>query len=432
MPNKKLTMTDFEIDLPENWKDQGMITITLPSPDEKVRPNIIVSKERPKKLKEIQLRLQKIKQSIQSRGIQSFEIVDERDVALSGVPAKMMICRWDLSAMKNMMGPNAKNMEHIKPGQMVQQIQVSCVKGETAINITASFPAEQFDILHFQEPWVPDLGRQLLSRSSATNIATFHAALPPTAMSRSIERVAVPYTRSALKYLDTLVAVSDAAAAYVRSLTDQPISLIPNGIDLTKYAFTVRKPKAHKQIVYIGRLEKRKGVRYLIDAARYLQEWHENITVLIAGDGPLREQLTDYAADQGVAVEFLGYISEARKVALLQTSDLFVSPALHGESFGIVLLEAMACGIPVIAGDNPGYRSVMQGVGQLSLVSPRHAQDMARRMELFLYTPQITDVWVRWAKAYVKQFDYNTIIDAYQELYVHAAAAQSNTKPVTV
>lgn len=146
MPNKKLTMTDFEIDLPENWKDQGMITITLPSPDEKVRPNIIVSKERPKGPLDLQKYFEKIKQSIQSRGIQSFEIVDERDVALSGVPAKMMICRWDLSAMKNMMGPNAKNMEHIKPGQMVQQIQVSCVKGETAINITASFPAEQFDI----------------------------------------------------------------------------------------------------------------------------------------------------------------------------------------------------------------------------------------------------------------------------------------------
>lgn len=303
----------------------------------------------------------------------------------------------------------------------------------TLVDVTAGIDSDEvseylleqkFDILHFQEPWVPDLGRQLLSRSTSLNIATFHAALPPTAMSRSIERVAVPYTRSALKYLDTLTAVSDAAAAYVTSLSSAPITLIPNGINLSTYtAPKVRPVNQKKRIVHVGRLEKRKGVRYLIEAVRYLQSWKHEISLVIAGDGPLREQLVEYAKDQGVEVEFLGYVSEEHKIKLLQTSDLFVSAAIHGESFGIVLLEAMACGIPIIAGDNPGYRSVLTGVGSVSLVNPRHSEDMARRMELLLYTSEQRDLWLSWAKKYVQQFDYEKIIDKYEDLYLHSVSA---------
>lgn len=304
---------------------------------------------------------------------------------------------------------------------------------QTLVDVTAGIDSDevseylyeqQFDILHFQEPWVPDLGRQLLARSDSLNIATFHAALPPTAMSRSIERVAVPYTRSALKYLDKLVAVSDPAASYVRSQSTAPVTIIPNGIDLKRYHAPKSRPQnAQKQIFYVGRLEKRKGVRYLIEAVRYLQEWHQDISLLIGGDGPLREQLEEYAKDQGVSAQFLGYLSEDDKVSLLQSADLFVAPAIHGESFGIVLLEAMACGIPIIAGDNPGYRSVMSGIGSISLVNPRHSLDMARRMELMLYTPEVRSLWLNWSAEYVQQFDYNRIIDQYEALYVTSVSA---------
>lgn len=301
---------------------------------------------------------------------------------------------------------------------------VDVTAGIDSDEVSEYLAEQQFDILHFQEPWVPDLGRQLLSRSKSLNIATFHAALPPTAMSRSIERVAVPYTRSALKYLDRLVAVSEPAAAYVKSQSTAPITMIPNGIDLSKY----RKPKKRpvnklKQIFYVGRLEKRKGVRYLIEAVSFLQQWHPDVSLIIAGDGPLREQLVEYAKDQNVDATFLGFISEDKKVELLQHSDLFVAPAIHGESFGIVLLEAMACGIPIIAGDNPGYRSVLAGVGSVSLVNPRHSEDMARRMELMLFTPQLQKLWLNWSNDYVQQFDYKRIISRYEDLYLHSVSA---------
>lgn len=142
MPN--LTLCDLQLEVPANWKDQGMVTLTLPSTDKKVRPNIIVTKERLPKPVDLATYFDKIKQSVQARGIKSFEIVDEFELEVGGVPAMEMICRWDLSAMKEMGGGH--NLDHIKEGQMVQQIQLSLIKEDYAVNFTASFPAEQFSI----------------------------------------------------------------------------------------------------------------------------------------------------------------------------------------------------------------------------------------------------------------------------------------------
>lgn len=146
----KLVLCDMEMDVPDNWKDQGMVTLTLPSTDKKVRPNIIVTKERLTQPIDLMTYFEKIKQSVQARGIKSFEIIDELELDVGGVPAMQMICRWDLSAMKSMAGPG-QNMDHIKEGQMVQQIQVSLIKDDEAINFTASFPAEQFQL--YQRPF---------------------------------------------------------------------------------------------------------------------------------------------------------------------------------------------------------------------------------------------------------------------------------------
>ena len=94
-----------------------------------------------------------------------------------------------------------------------------------------------FDILHFHEPWTPMLSRQILLRSNAINIGTFHAAMSERRTSRTVERVITPYTKSILKYLDLLTAVSPAATTYVKSLTKRQILIVPNGIDLKKYHY---------------------------------------------------------------------------------------------------------------------------------------------------------------------------------------------------
>lgn len=286
---------------------------------------------------------------------------------------------------------------------------------------------EKFDILHFHEPWVPLLSRQLLLRSQAKNVATFHAKLPDTVMSRTIEKVITPYTKSVIKYLDELTAVSEPAASYVRTLTDRPVRIIPNGIDLKKYKQSearsrnsesgIHSYESSQTILYIGRLEKRKGLKFLLRAMSDLQILNPDAGLLIAGDGPDREQLEKYAQELDVSVKFLGRIDEATKIKLLQTCRLFCSPARYGESFGIVLLEAMACGLPVVAGDNPGYTSVMQGTGRLSLLDPRDTMGFAQRLDLFMTDKGTREIWEKWAANNIQQYSYSKIVDQYEALY---------------
>ncbi len=286
--------------------------------------------------------------------------------------------------------------------------------------ITQMLEEEKFDILHFHEPWVPMLSRQILSRSQAVNIATFHAKLPETLMSRTMAKVVTPYTKAVLKQLHVLTAVSEAASEYVRSLTDEPVSIIPNGIDLSMY----KNPAAKKAdspmqtLLYIGRLEKRKGVEYLLQAYKLLEERGPDVQLIIAGDGPDREKLEAMADELNISnITFLGYISEEEKVNLLTEADLFCAPSLYGESFGIVLLEAMATGVVTVAGSNPGYASVLQELGSLSLVNPKDTEEFARRLDVMLHDEGLRKLWKKWAKTYVQQYNYPTIVDQYTEVY---------------
>lgn len=299
------------------------------------------------------------------------------------------------------------------PFATVGQISVS-VNTRVLDDILAT---EQFDILHFHEPWVPIVSRQILSRSKAVNIATFHAKLPDTMMSKTIERVITPYTKSIIKYLNGFSAVSDAAAEYVRSITDKAVEIIPNGIHLK--TATKSKNGNTSDILYVGRLERRKGLKYLIKAFADLTVHKPEARLCIAGDGPDKPKLELYAQQLGVshAVQFLGYVDESQKQALLQSSGVFCSPALYGESFGIVLLEAMAAGLPIVAGNNPGYTGVMQELGAVSIVNPKDTQEFTRRLKLMLEDEALRTAWKKWAKTYVKQFDYTLIVDQYEDYY---------------
>lgn len=296
-------------------------------------------------------------------------------------------------------------------------IQVSAGVNE---KIDSVLEEHQFDILHFHEPWIPMISAQILSRSKCINVATFHAKLPETLMTRTVIKVVTPYTKGVLKYIDEFTAVSEAAAEYVCSLTDKPVTLIPNGIDLSVYKAPARRSdnKKSKSIFYVGRLEPRKGVKHLLHAFKILADNDPDITLLIGGDGPDRTKLESLAAELGLKnVVFLGFISDKEKLHYLRTADLYCSPALYGESFGIVLLEAMATRLVTVAGDNPGYASVMKGLGAISLVNPKHHAEFARRLHLLLRENDLRVLWRNWAADEIPQYSYARIVDQYEEVY---------------
>ncbi len=299
-------------------------------------------------------------------------------------------------------------------------------------NVDAILQAEKFDILHFHEPWIPFLSRQLLQRSTSVNIATFHAKIPETLMSRTVIKVVEPYLKGVMKYLDVYTAVSESGAEYVAGLTDAPITIIPNGIDLAKYK-KVSHPKFESKeaatILFIGRLERRKGLKYLLRAFQILTLENPELKLVIAGDGPERERLELIAEDLKLPnVSFLGYVSEELKLQLLSEADLLCSPALFGESFGIVLLEAMATGTVCIAGNNSGYIDVMRETGALSIVNPEDTEEFARRMDMLLHQPELRKLWQKWAADYVKQYDNTRIVDRYEELYSEVLKQHAGSK----
>lgn len=304
--------------------------------------------------------------------------------------------------------------------------QISSTVDNEAVD--AILQREQFDILHFHEPWAPFMSRQLLQRSSSVNIATFHSKIPETLMTRTVIKVVTPYLKSVMQYLHVYTAVSESGAEYVAGLTNEPITIIPNGIDLHKYRRKPAKKATRKDavqtILFIGRLERRKGVKYLLRAYQALAQSNPQVKLVIAGDGPERERLELLAEDLKLPnVNFLGYVSEDRKLELLAEADLLCSPAVFGESFGIVLLEAMATGTVCLAGNNSGYVDVMQELGAVSIINPTDTEEFARRMGLLLRETALRELWQKWAAGYVKQFSNENVVDLYDELY-HEALEQ--------
>jgi phosphatidylinositol alpha-mannosyltransferase len=299
-------------------------------------------------------------------------------------------------------------------------------------DIDEVYEREKFDILHFHEPHVPLWGRQLLMRSNSVNVATMHAKLPDTITTKTLVNVVTPYTKPMLKYFDAFTAVSTAATEYLLSLEKVPITIVPNGVDVAKYR---KKPKklpaktSKKTILYVGRLEKRKGLRYLLKAYQELSERRNDVRLLLAGTGPEEESLRNFVAIQEISgVKFLGYISDEEKIRHLHSADVFCAPSHYGESFGVVLLEAMAAGCPLVAGDNPGYLGVMQGFGSISMVNSQDSIDFARRLDLMINEPDMRKLWKRWASNYIGQYDYRIVAKKYLDVYEKAMKSHAKTR----
>jgi phosphatidylinositol alpha-mannosyltransferase len=291
---------------------------------------------------------------------------------------------------------------------------------------------EKFDVLHFHEPWMPFWSQQLVQRSNAANVATLHALSFDNMTSKSVKNVVTPYTKPMIKYFDEFTAVSEAAMSYFRTLSDRPVKIIPNGIDIKLFSSrpstAVRHPKM-KTIFYVGRLEDRKGLKYLLRAYNELARKRDDVQLLIAGSGPDENKLREYVNELKIPrVTFLGYINDEEKIHQLHRADVFCSPARYGESFGIVLLEAMAAGTPTVAGDNAGYVSTMKGLGALSLVNPQDTIDFARRLELLIFNDDLRKLWQKWAKDYVKQFDYAKIVTMYEDCYKEALKSHGKNR----
>jgi phosphatidyl-myo-inositol alpha-mannosyltransferase len=238
----------------------------------------------------------------------------------------------------------------------------------------------RFDIVHFHEPLFPSLPWMVLPQSHSINVATFHAYYK-----RSIGYwFWKPLCRWFYNKLDGKIAVSKAAMNFVSRYFPGDYHIIPHGVDLERFS---AEPSpiddfcdGKLNILFVGRLEERKGVRYLLKAYRRIKEEFPRSRLIIVGPGNKSRYETWVRAIELKDVVFTGYVSPSDLPQYYRTADIFCAPATGQESFGIVLLEAMAAGKPIVASDIPGYTSVLSHGVEGLLVPPKDEGALAHAL----------------------------------------------------
>ena len=246
---------------------------------------------------------------------------------------------------------------------------------------------ERFDVLHFHEPFVPFLSLVVLRQSTSVNIATFHAYAGFSPAMELGKRTLTPYADR----LHGRIAVSAAARHFADRFFPGDFKVLPNGVNVGRYQRAVpiaRWKDGCPNILFVGRLEDRKGLPHLLKAFRLIRRSGIECRLLVVGSGPQEREARRYVMTRGLQnVEFLGRVSDAEKAQLFKTADVFVSPATGRESFGIVLLEAMAAGTPIVCSDIHGYKGVVQRGRQAILVPPRDSKALAAGITELLVDP---------------------------------------------
>ena len=254
---------------------------------------------------------------------------------------------------------------------------------------------EACDVLHVMAPFSPTLSGRLLAQSAAAHVMTFLVAIEPPLYRRVLALLARTQRRS-LRRFHGRIAISRAAEQSARGLYGGDYTIVPVGIDIERFQPDGSgappryglDPGPEVTIFYLGRLEQRKGVRTLLRAVALLQAQALNIRLCIGGDGPERQALERLAGELELAnVHFLGYIPVEELPHRMQSADIFCAPATEAESFGLVLVEAMAAGLPIIASANAGYTEVLAAHPGNLLVPPRDDRALAGALDALVAAP---------------------------------------------
>ncbi len=282
------------------------------------------------------------------------------------------------------------------------------------------------DILHVMLPYSPFMAQRVINLTSIKTaiVGTFHI-YPSGVLSTFGARLLKLALRRSLARFSEVVSVSSAAAKFAKQSFGFNTPVVPNTVDLSTYSNVEEKPKPGYRIVFLGRLVKRKGARQLLEAFALLSKSLPQASLVITGDGPQRRDLENFVKRSGLKekVQFLGYIEESQKPRLLASADLACFPSLYGESFGIVLLEAMAAGSIVLGGDNPGYRSVL-GKQPVLLINPQSSRLFASRLEELLVDQSLRRDILEWQNNEIKQYDIEVVGQRILNTYKAAIARQ--------
>ena len=282
---------------------------------------------------------------------------------------------------------------------------------------------ENFDILHIQMPYSPFFAHKLIKLAplETSVVGTFHIA--PNNNIVSIANFGLGlWLRSSLNKFDKFLSVSPAAQSFAKKTFKIDSEVSPNVIDYELFNSANKYSDyddGKLNILFLGRLVPRKGCLQLLKAVNKIKDLDSSFRLIVCGSGPLQNQLNDYVKLNNLSeiVEFKGFVAEKDKLRYYKSADIAVFPSSGGESFGIVLIEAMSSGnTAILAGNNSGYRAVLHDKPDI-LFDPKNVDELADKLRNMIVNEKYRKAVADWGNTYVKNFDINKVGNELLDIY---------------
>ena len=294
-----------------------------------------------------------------------------------------------------------------------------------AATIKETLAREQFDIVHLHEPFMPMLCSAIMRFSDTVNVGTFHAAQgrPGYNWGRPFSTWMI---RSRLKRLHGRIAVSEPAREFAGRVVPGPYEVIPNGIDLDAFNEEVTPlPEfmdGKLNILFLSRLEFRKGLNYLLNAYHRVKPEFPDSRLIVVGPGTrLRKRYERWVRKTGLQdVVFVGPVTEEDKPRYFKTADLFSVPSTGRESFGVILLEAMALRKPIVATSITGYSNVVTNREDGLLVPPRDYVQLSEALRTVMADEALRRRMGDAGRAKAERYSWDIVSDRVLDHYVRA------------
>ena len=295
---------------------------------------------------------------------------------------------------------------------------------------------EKFDVVHLHEPFMPMLCSAVLRFSDGFNIGTFHAYSGSPGYWLGWPVTTIILKKRNLK-LAGRIAVSAPAKDYASKYVRGEFTVIPNGVELNRFHPGVKPMQGYDDgkinILFVGRLERRKGAGYLLEAYAKLKKQYPEIRLIIVGPGVNLRRRYEFKVrlKHLKDVVFTGGVPYEELPRYYQTADIFCAPATGKESFGIVLLEAMALGKPIVATSNAGYASVITDSQQGLLVPPKNSRALAGALKKLIDDTGLRQQLGANGLLTVRDYDWplvaRRILDYYEQVSAGAKSAQAGS-----
>ena len=272
-----------------------------------------------------------------------------------------------------------------------------------------------FDVLHLHEPAIPSISLLACWAAEGPLVGTFHAA----AKRQKVTFAVAPFLEPVIEKLNARIAVSEAARETLTEHLDTDAIVVPNGIYASLYRDgTLDSRWTGNTVGFIGRFEEpRKGLSVLIDALPSIIAEIPDIKIFVAGPGESADTVKDMQPSLRSRFTFMGRISEHEKANFLASVGLYIAPNTGGESFGIILAEALAAGASVVASDIPAFDSLL-GHGEYgTLFESENSQDLAAKVIELLKNAEGRKAIAERGKVYAQAFDWDVVADKIYDVY---------------